>query len=81
MYKRQGYTAKAVILATGTYLAGKIYVGEASYDSGPDGQHAAVGLSDSLRALGITLRRFKTGTPAVSYTHLIYYLYSRLFFK
>ena len=59
-----GYTAKAVILATGTYLAGKIYVGEASYDSGPDGQHAAVGLSDSLRALGITLRRFKTGTPA-----------------
>ena len=61
---RAGYAAKAVILATGTYLAGKIYVGEASYDSGPDGQHAAVGLSDSLRQLGITLRRFKTGTPA-----------------
>ena len=38
-----GYTAKAVVLATGTYLAGKIYVGEACYDSGPDGQHAAVG--------------------------------------
>ncbi len=61
---RAGYAAKAVILATGTYLAGRIYVGEASYDSGPDGQHAAVGLSDSLRQLGITLRRFKTGTPA-----------------
>ena len=58
------YTAGAVVLATGTYLAGKIYVGEASYASGPDGQHAAVGLSDSLRALGIVLRRFKTGTPA-----------------
>ena len=59
-----GYSAKAVILATGTYLAGKIYVGEASYESGPDGQHAALGLSDSLRALGVSLRRFKTGTPA-----------------
>ncbi|MBC5582315.1 tRNA uridine-5-carboxymethylaminomethyl(34) synthesis enzyme MnmG [Anaerofilum sp. BX8] len=59
-----GYRAGAVILATGTYLAGKIYVGEASYESGPDGQHAALGLSDSLRALGVSLRRFKTGTPA-----------------
>ena len=59
-----GYAAKAVVIATGTYLAGRIYVGEASYQSGPDGQHAALGLSDSLRALGISLRRFKTGTPA-----------------
>ncbi|MCI6639425.1 MAG: tRNA uridine-5-carboxymethylaminomethyl(34) synthesis enzyme MnmG [Pygmaiobacter massiliensis] len=58
------YGAKAVIIATGTYLAGKIFVGEASIDSGPDGQHAALGLSDSLRKAGVTLRRFKTGTPA-----------------
>lgn len=58
------YDAKAVVIATGTYLAGKIFVGDANYASGPDGQHAAEGLSDSLRKAGISLRRFKTGTPA-----------------
>ncbi|MEM0531013.1 tRNA uridine-5-carboxymethylaminomethyl(34) synthesis enzyme MnmG [Zongyangia sp. HA2173] len=58
------YQVKACILATGTYLRGKIFVGDVSYASGPDGTHAAGPLSDSLRALGIELRRFKTGTPA-----------------
>ncbi len=58
------YGAKAVVVATGTYLAGKIYVGDAAFESGPDGQHAAKGLSNSLRHLGVSLRRFKTGTPA-----------------
>lgn len=57
------YSAKAVVMATGTYLKGKIHVGECSYESGPDAVSAAVKLSDSLRANGITLRRFKTGTP------------------
>lgn len=57
------YNAKAVVMATGTYLKGKIHVGETSYESGPDAVAAAVKLSDSLRANGITLRRFKTGTP------------------
>ena len=58
------YTARAVILATGTFLAGKIYVGDVSYESGPDGMFPAAFLSDSLRKLGVSLRRFKTGTPA-----------------
>ena len=58
------YPADAVILATGTFLKGKIFVGEYSEESGPDGMHPAAHLSDSLRSLGITLRRFKTGTPA-----------------
>lgn len=58
------YGAKAVIIATGTYLTGKIYVGDAAYLSGPDGQHSALQLSDSLRKAGIKLVRFKTGTPA-----------------
>ena len=58
------YDAKAVVICTGTYLGGRIFVGEASIASGPDGQHAANALSDSLRAAGIPLRRFKTGTPA-----------------
>ena len=57
------YQVKAVIAATGTYLRGKIFVGEFSQESGPDGLHPANALSDSLRALGIPLRRFKTGTP------------------
>ena len=57
------YTAKAVVMATGTYLRGRIHVGECSYESGPDAVSAALKLSDSLRANGITLRRFKTGTP------------------
>jgi tRNA uridine 5-carboxymethylaminomethyl modification enzyme len=59
-----GYRAGAVVAATGTYLRGKIYVGEFSMDSGPDGIRAASGLSESLKRLGIPLRRFKTGTPA-----------------
>ena len=58
------YGAKAVVLCTGTYLGGRIFVGDASYDSGPDGVCAAVQLTHSLRALGLPLRRFKTGTPA-----------------
>ena len=58
------YDVKAAIICTGTYLKGKVYVGEVSYESGPDATLPSTGLSDSLRALGITLRRFKTGTPA-----------------
>ena len=58
------YSVKAAIVATGTYLKGRIYVGEVSYESGPDSMQAATKLSDSLRKLGITLRRFKTGTPS-----------------
>lgn len=58
------YLAKAVILATGTFLKGRIYVGDVSYDGGPDGLFPASGLSASLRELGVRLRRFKTGTPA-----------------
>ena len=58
------YGVKAAVLCTGTYLRGKIFVGEYAAESGPDGMHAAGPLSDSLRALGLPLRRFKTGTPA-----------------
>ncbi|NBI17911.1 tRNA uridine-5-carboxymethylaminomethyl(34) synthesis enzyme MnmG [Neglecta sp. X4] len=58
------YRAGAVILCTGTFLGGKIFVGEVSYESGPDGMFPAAFLPDSLRRLGISLRRFKTGTPA-----------------
>ena len=58
------YRARAVILATGTFLQGKIFVGDVSYHGGPDGMFAADDLSASLAALGIELRRFKTGTPA-----------------
>ena len=58
------YTVKACILATGTFLAGRIYVGEVNYESGPDSQPAATKLSVSLKELGIKLRKFKTGTPA-----------------
>ena len=57
-------TAHAVILATGTYLRGRIILGETVYDSGPNGQRPAMALSDSLRAVGLKLMRFKTGTPA-----------------
>ncbi|MBR6376482.1 MAG: tRNA uridine-5-carboxymethylaminomethyl(34) synthesis enzyme MnmG, partial [Oscillospiraceae bacterium] len=57
------YKAKAVILATGTFLESDIIIGENIISSGPDGMHAARGLSDCLRALGLSLRRFKTGTP------------------
>ncbi|MCI8548521.1 MAG: tRNA uridine-5-carboxymethylaminomethyl(34) synthesis enzyme MnmG, partial [Bacilli bacterium] len=58
------YKVKSLILATGTYLKGKIFVGEYSKESGPDGVAAANELSDSLKRLGIELIRFKTGTPA-----------------
>ncbi|MDL2219473.1 tRNA uridine-5-carboxymethylaminomethyl(34) synthesis enzyme MnmG [Ruminococcaceae bacterium OttesenSCG-928-O06] len=58
------YAAKAVILATGTYLNGRIFIGEANYASGPDGTSAAQQLTQSLQKLGLHLRRFKTGTPA-----------------
>lgn len=58
------YRAKAVILATGTYLKGKILIGDCSYAGGPMGQRSAEALSASLRQAGIRLMRFKTGTPA-----------------
>jgi len=58
------YTAKAVILATGTFLRGRIFVGDVSYEGGPDGMFAATALTDSLLRLGVATRRFKTGTPA-----------------
>ena len=57
------YAAKAVIICTGTFLDSTIVIGESVISSGPDGMHASVGLSDQLRALGLRLRRFKTGTP------------------
>ena len=57
------YTAKAVIIATGTFLDSTIVIGESVQSSGPDGMHASVGLADNLRELGLPLRRFKTGTP------------------
>ena len=57
------YDAKAVIIATGTYLDSTVITGECVESSGPDGMHAAIGLADDLRALGLELRRFKTGTP------------------
>ena len=58
------YTARCVILATGTFLAGKVYVGDVSYDSGPDGMFPAVRLAKALKTLGVETRRFKTGTPS-----------------
>ncbi len=57
------YDAKAVIIATGTYLDSTVITGESVTQSGPDGMHPSVGLADNLRSLGLTLRRFKTGTP------------------
>ncbi len=58
------YGCKACVIATGTTLGGRIFVGEAHYDGGPDGTHAATELTQSLVGHGFTLRRFKTGTPA-----------------
>lgn len=58
------YDCGAVILATGTFLGGKVFVGDVSYESGPDGMFPAAFLPDSLKKLGVSLRRFKTGTPA-----------------
>ena len=58
------YHAKCVILATGTFLGGKIYVGDVVYDGGPDGMFASTKLAESLKDLGVSTRRFKTGTPS-----------------
>ncbi len=58
------YKAECVILATGTFLAGRVYVGDVSYESGPDGMFPARGLAVSLKNMGVPTRRFKTGTPA-----------------
>lgn len=58
------YGAKAVIIASGTYLKGQIIVGESCIDSGPDGMFASTRLSERLKEMGVPLRRFKTGTPA-----------------
>ena len=58
------YSAKAVIIATGTFLGGRVYIGDVSYESGPDGMFPATELSKALYKLNIPLRRFKTGTPS-----------------
>ncbi len=58
------YKAKCVVLATGTFLGGRIYVGDVSYEGGPDGMFAATELAESLKVLGVPTRRFKTGTPS-----------------
>ena len=58
------YKGKSVILATGTYLDGKVFIGDISFSSGPDGMFPAIELGISLKKLGLPLRRFKTGTPA-----------------
>lgn len=57
------FTAKAVIIATGTFLGGRVYIGDISYESGPDGMFPATDLAKALKKLNIPLRRFKTGTP------------------
>lgn len=57
------FTAKAVIIATGTFLGGRVYIGDISYESGPDGMFPATDLAEALKKLNIPLRRFKTGTP------------------
>ena len=58
------YRAKAVILATGTFLAGKIFIGDSAYNSGPNGLAPSMELAARLREYGLPMRRFKTGTPA-----------------
>ncbi|MCM1114826.1 MAG: tRNA uridine-5-carboxymethylaminomethyl(34) synthesis enzyme MnmG [Clostridium sp.] len=58
------FTAKAVIIATGTFLGGRVYIGDVSYESGPDGMFPATELAAALKRLHIPLRRFKTGTPS-----------------
>lgn len=58
------YLAKAVIIATGTYLGGVVFVGDVSYESGPDGIFPSKFLPDALKNMGMSIRRFKTGTPA-----------------
>lgn len=58
------FTAKAVIIATGTFLGGRIYIGDVSYESGPDGMFPSTQLAAALKKLNLPLRRFKTGTPS-----------------
>ena len=58
------FSCRSVVIATGTFLGGRIYVGEVNYASGPDGNFPATALAESLKRLGLPLRRFKTGTPA-----------------
>lgn len=58
------YKVRAAIVATGTFLGGRIFIGDINYEGGPDGMHAATELQKSLVSLGLSLRRFKTGTPA-----------------
>jgi tRNA uridine 5-carboxymethylaminomethyl modification enzyme len=58
------YTAQAVILTTGTYLRGKIIIGDFNYIAGPNGQQASINLAENLKELGLEIMRFKTGTPA-----------------
>ncbi len=58
------FVSKCVIIATGTFLGGRVYIGEVNYESGPDGNFPATALAESLKELGLPLRRFKTGTPA-----------------
>ena len=58
------YKAKAVILCTGTFLGGKVFIGDSVHESGPNGMAPATALAENLRALGLPMRRFKTGTPA-----------------
>ena len=58
------FAAKCAIIATGTFLGGRVYIGEVNYESGPDGNFPATLLAESLKNLGLPLRRFKTGTPA-----------------
>lgn len=58
------YTAKCIVLATGTFLGGRVYIGDVSYESGPDGMFPATKLSQALKNINIPLRRFKTGTPS-----------------
>ncbi|MBO4734594.1 MAG: tRNA uridine-5-carboxymethylaminomethyl(34) synthesis enzyme MnmG, partial [Clostridia bacterium] len=58
------FKAKCVVIATGTFLGGRVYIGEVNYESGPDGNFPATELAKCLKALGLPLRRFKTGTPA-----------------
>ncbi|MBQ7523135.1 MAG: tRNA uridine-5-carboxymethylaminomethyl(34) synthesis enzyme MnmG [Oscillospiraceae bacterium] len=57
------YEVRAAVIASGTYLGGRVITGETAYPSGPDGMHPAIGLTDCLTAMGLRLRRFKTGTP------------------
>ena len=57
------YGARALVVATGTYLDSTVIIGPSVLSSGPDGMHPSIGLADSLRSLGLELRRFKTGTP------------------